>query len=73
MANVTLELRLVRVTGGVTTVVGKVRSGQVFLSGHESETPGAGDHVYKLQAHDSTSLYVGQVYGRTLTAIQAKR
>lgn len=73
MADVTLELRLVRVTGGVTTVIGKVRSGQVFLSGHETETPGAGDHVYKLQAKDTTSFYTGKVYGRTLTAIRAKR
>lgn len=73
MANRTLEVRLVRVTGGVTTVLGKVLGGSIQLSNQAVETPGAGTHVYKLQIRDNSGLYTGNVNGRSLVAFRAQR
>lgn len=73
MANRTLEVRVVRVTSGVTTVIGEVVGGQINVSYALEDEPGSGTHTYKIQVRDDTGFYTGKINRRSIVIFRAKR
>ena len=72
MALISPLIRLIRITGGVTTEIGRSQGGKI-VAWMEEDVPAAGTHTYKLQIKDNGAGASAGMVSASIVAQRAKR